>query len=106
VKNVQTMIAYTGKNYIALLHEFSKKANKSVTYKFEIKKDRTRFPIKDIYVCTINIEGFNSFYRAEGSNKKEAKNTAGEYAIYNLVRNDVRVRRIINDLLVKQSRST
>jgi hypothetical protein len=41
--------------------------------------------------------------KGEALNKKDSKNTAGEHAIYNLIKYDVRARRIINDLLIKQS---
>lgn len=47
VKNILGMISSTGKNYIALLHEYSKKSNRAVTYKYDIKKDRSRHPSKE-----------------------------------------------------------
>ena len=47
VQNVLKMIERTGKNYIALLHEYSKKSNKAVTYEYEVKKDKSRYPNKE-----------------------------------------------------------
>jgi hypothetical protein len=47
VKNILGMISTAGKNYIALLHEYSKKSNRAVTYKYDIKKDRHRHPTKE-----------------------------------------------------------
>jgi hypothetical protein len=98
------MIVSTGKNYIALLHEYSKKSNRTVTYKYDISKDRSRHPAKDIYVCTIIVEGVGVLSRGDALTKKESKNIAGESSIFNLIRYDLKARRIINDLLLKQSR--
>lgn len=47
IQNVLKMIDRTGKNYIALLHEYSKKSNKAVTYEYEVKKDKSRYPNKE-----------------------------------------------------------
>lgn len=105
VRNIQNMIASTGKNYIALLHEYSKKSNRVVTYKYDITKDRLRHPAKDMYLCTIIVEGVGILSRGDALTKKESKNIAGEYAIFNLIKYDLRARRIIHDLLLKQSKS-
>lgn len=65
---------------------------------------KSKLPLIRIYLCTIIIEGIGVLARGEALNKKESKNNAGEHAIYNLIKYDVRARRIINDLLIKQSK--
>lgn len=99
------MIVSTGKNYIALLHEYSRKSNRAVTYKYDINKDRRRNPARDIYLCTIIVENVGVLSRGEALTKKESKNNAGEYAIFNLIKYDTNARKIITDLLLKQSKN-